>query len=85
MSLRNGKQQPRMSIPDVAMSKAYEIGKEKPIRIPFLYKCAQCGISLQSAHILPESKIPEGLTGMVVPSVCLKCVEKQRGETPTEG
>lgn len=79
MNMRNGKQG-LPNIPDLAMAKALNLGAEKPVRIPVVYKCAECGIGFKTAHIIPESKAPEGLTGMVIPTVCLKCVEKQRDD-----
>ena len=77
MSRRNGKQ----GIPDIsklALDKATLLGAEKPVRIPIVFKCAECGNGFKTAHFVPETKAPKDLTGMVVPSICLTCVEKQR-------
>ena len=79
---RNGGQIP--SIPDLAMAKALDLGAEQPVRIPVVFKCAECGTGFKTAHFIPESKAPKGLTGMIVPGICLTCVEKQREQSTPE-
>ena len=74
----------RQSIPDLAMAKALDLGAEQATRIPIVFKCAECGVGFKTAHFVPESKAPKDLTGMIVPSICLTCVEKQREQSTPE-
>ena len=83
MSRRQGKEG-IPQIKDIAMAKALDLGAEKPVRIPIVFKCAKCGMGFKTAHIVPESKAPKDLTGMIVPSICLTCVEAERDESPSE-
>ncbi len=73
--MRNGKQRPRLS--RQAVEKAVLLGADKPKRIRLVYQCTECQIKLKTSHIIPESKAPEGLEGMLIPSICVKCLEKK--------
>ena len=83
MSRRNGKQG-IPQIKDIAMEKAVLLGADNPVRIPIVFKCAECGVGFKTAHFVPESKAPKDLTGMVVPSICLTCLEAKRGSAGEE-
>lgn len=82
MSNRNGRQG-IPQIKDVAMEKAVLLGAEKPVRIPIVFKCADCGMGFKTAHFVPESQAPKTLKGFVIPGLCLTCVEKHREDEST--